>query len=31
VADHLRQPLGSVKGWIRRAMLHLKNCLGSTA
>ena len=31
VADHLRQPLGSVKGWIRRAMLHLKNCLGSAA
>jgi len=31
VADHLGQPLGSVKGWIRRAMLHLKDCLGQAA
>ena len=31
VAEHLGQPLGSVKGWIRRAMLHLKDCLGLAA
>jgi RNA polymerase sigma-70 factor (ECF subfamily) len=31
VAEHLGQPLGSVKGWIRRAMLQLKDCLGSAA
>ena len=28
VAEHLALPLGSVKGWIRRAMVHLKDCLG---
>ena len=27
VAEHLKQPLGSVKGWIRRAMEHLRTCL----
>ena len=27
VAEHLGQPLGSVKGWIRRALSHLKDCL----
>jgi RNA polymerase sigma-70 factor (ECF subfamily) len=31
VAEHLREPLGSVKGWIRRAMSHLKECLGGAA
>jgi len=31
VAEHLGQPLGSVKGWIRRAMLQLKDCLGRAA
>jgi RNA polymerase sigma-70 factor (ECF subfamily) len=29
VAEHLRQPLGSVKGWIRRAMDHLRECLAA--
>lgn len=28
VAEHLGQPLGSVKGWIRRAMEQLRQCLG---
>lgn len=27
VADHLRQPLGTVKSWVRRALLSLKTCL----
>lgn len=27
VADHLRQPLGTVKSWVRRALLSLKGCL----
>ncbi|AKJ28237.1 RNA polymerase sigma factor [Caldimonas brevitalea] len=29
VAQHLGEPLGSVKGWIRRALSHLKDCLGA--
>ena len=28
VADHLAQPLGTVKSWVRRALLSLKDCLG---
>jgi RNA polymerase sigma-70 factor (ECF subfamily) len=28
VAEHLGQPLGSVKGWLRRAMAQLRQCLG---
>lgn len=28
VADHLAQPLGSVKSWVRRALMALKDCLG---
>jgi RNA polymerase sigma-70 factor (ECF subfamily) len=31
VAEHLGRPLGSVKGWIRRAMVHLKDCLEAPA
>jgi RNA polymerase sigma-70 factor (ECF subfamily) len=31
VAQQLGRPLGSVKGWIRRAMGHLKDCLGAAA
>jgi RNA polymerase sigma-70 factor (ECF subfamily) len=31
VAEHLGLPLGSVKGWIRRAMEQLKSCLGEPA
>ncbi len=27
VADTLRQPLGTVKSWVRRALLSLKSCL----
>jgi RNA polymerase sigma factor (sigma-70 family) len=27
VAAHLRQPLGTVKSWVRRALLALKGCL----
>lgn len=29
VAQHLRQPLGTVKSWVRRALMALKDCLGS--
>jgi RNA polymerase sigma-70 factor (ECF subfamily) len=31
VAAHLRQPLGTVKSWVRRALLALKECLGRAA
>jgi RNA polymerase sigma-70 factor (ECF subfamily) len=31
VAEHLAQPLGSVKSWLRRALLALKDCLGRLA
>jgi len=31
VADKLRQPLGTVKSWVRRALLALKTCLESAA
>ncbi len=27
VANHLSQPLGTVKSWVRRALLALKDCL----
>jgi RNA polymerase sigma factor (sigma-70 family) len=27
VADKMRQPLGTVKSWVRRALQSLKNCL----
>jgi RNA polymerase sigma-70 factor, ECF subfamily len=29
VAQHLQQPLGTVKSWVRRALIALKDCLGS--
>jgi RNA polymerase sigma-70 factor (ECF subfamily) len=28
VAAHLKQPLGTVKSWVRRALMALKDCLG---
>lgn len=31
VASHLRQPLGTVKSWLRRALTALKSCLDSAA
>lgn len=31
VASHLRQPLGSVKSWVRRGLLALKGCLQRAA
>ena len=31
VADHLRQPLGTVKSWVRRALMTLKGCLERAA
>ena len=27
VAEHLRQPLGTVKSWVRRGLLSLRGCL----
>jgi RNA polymerase sigma-70 factor (ECF subfamily) len=27
VAEHLREPLGTVKSWVRRALITLKGCL----
>ena len=29
VADHLRQPMGTVKSWVRRGLQALKGCLES--
>jgi len=31
VADQLRQPLGTVKSWVRRALMTLKGCLERAA
>ena len=31
VAEHLRQPLGTVKSWVRRALMTLKACLDRAA
>lgn len=28
IAEHLQQPAGTVKSWIRRALAHLKECVG---
>ena len=29
LAAHMRQPLGTVKTWVRRGLLRLKECLGN--
>jgi RNA polymerase sigma-70 factor (ECF subfamily) len=29
LASHMRQPLGTVKTWVRRGLERLKGCLGS--
>ena len=31
VAEHLREPLGTVKSWVRRALMTLKTCLERAA
>lgn len=31
VAEQLRQPLGTVKSWVRRALMTLKSCLQAAA
>jgi RNA polymerase sigma-70 factor (ECF subfamily) len=31
VAEQMRQPLGTVKSWVRRALIALKSCLESAA
>ena len=31
VAEHLREPLGTVKSWVRRALATLKGCLDRAA
>jgi len=31
VAEHLKQPLGTVKSWLRRALQSLKQCLDQAA
>ena len=31
VAAQLRQPLGTVKSWVRRSLLALKSCLQGAA
>lgn len=29
LADHLKQPLGTVKSWVRQGLLQLRDCLGA--
>jgi RNA polymerase sigma-70 factor (ECF subfamily) len=31
IAQHLREPLGTVKAWLRRSLLSLRTCLDSHA
>ena len=31
LAQHMRQPLGTVKTWVRRGLERLKSCLGAPA
>ena len=28
LAAHMREPLGTVKTWVRRGLMRLKDCLG---
>jgi len=30
LAQHLATPLGTVKSWLRRGLMRLKNCLEDT-
>jgi RNA polymerase sigma-70 factor (ECF subfamily) len=29
LADHMKQPLGTVKTWVRRGLERLKGCLSA--
>jgi RNA polymerase sigma-70 factor (ECF subfamily) len=31
LASHMKQPLGTVKTWVRRGLERLKMCLGAPA
>jgi RNA polymerase sigma-70 factor (ECF subfamily) len=31
LAEHMKQPLGTVKTWVRRGLERLKMCLGAPA